>query len=165
MKKNVWRNIFNFDSDNVSENNINSDTITEKNFNINDIVSSISEPTKSENIRRKNIQELMNTSDVSEVEEVEEIPLLMNYQSGGNIDSNKSINQINTNNYDNIDTEELEHKLREIFSGLDENHPVSQQGGRSKKSRKIVKKQRDGCDKEKPTISKNINIPLEYFNL
>lgn len=94
MTKNTWKNIYNFDSSDSA-------------FDFNDIASSISETTKSENVIKRNI--LIGGT------EVENVPLILalnQNQSGGNQE-------------ELVSTEQLENKLREIFTGLDE----PQQGG------------------------------------
>ncbi len=111
MTKSTWRNIYNFGSESVSENS----------FDINDIASSVSETTNSERISRNNIDKIINISG-GNIKEDEEVPLVweLNEQSGGNIDADEFVS-----------TEQLENKLRDIFTGLDENvaAPVTQQGG------------------------------------
>ena len=109
MTKSTWRNIYNFGSESVSENS----------FDINDIASSVSETTNSERIARQNIDKLINISGGS-IKEDEEVPLVweLNEQSGGNVDADEYVS-----------TEQLENKLRDIFTGLDENVAVTQQGG------------------------------------
>ena len=111
MTKSTWRNIYNFDSE----------TISETKFDLNDIASSVSETTNSERISRKKIDKLINISG-GNIKEDEEVPLVweLDVQSGGNMDAE-----------DIVSTEQLESKLRDIFTGLDENvtAPVTQQGG------------------------------------
>lgn len=94
MTKNTWKNIYNFDSSDSA-------------FDFNDMASSVSETTKSENVIKTNM--LIGGT------EVENVPLILALnqdQSGGNQE-------------ELISTEQLENKLREIFTGLDE----PQQGG------------------------------------
>ena len=96
MTKNTWKNIYNFDSSDSA-------------FDFNDIASSISETTKSENVIKRNI--LIGGTEA----EYETVPLILSSnldQSGGNQE-------------ELISTEQLENKLRDIFTGLDE----PQQGG------------------------------------
>lgn len=98
MTKNTWKNIYNFDSSDSA-------------FDFNDIASSISETTKSENVIKRNM--LIGGTEV----EYETVPLILSSnldQSGGNQE-------------ELISTEQLENKLREIFTGLDE--PNLQEGG------------------------------------
>ena len=98
MTKNTWKNIYNFDSSDSA-------------FDFNDIASSISETTKSENVIKKNI--LIGGAEA----EYETVPLILSSnldQSGGNQE-------------ELISTEQLENKLRDIFTGLDE--PNLQEGG------------------------------------
>ena len=98
MTKNTWKNIYNFDSSDSA-------------FDFNDIASSISETTKSENVIKRNI--LIGGTEA----EYETVPLILSSnldQSGGNQE-------------ELVSTEQLENKLRDIFTGLDE--PNLQEGG------------------------------------
>jgi len=94
MTKSTWRNIYNFDA-----------STTESNFDINDIVSSVSATSDLEGVIRQNIDMIEGGNQVSNLQTTPLVFLLENQKGGSNeVD---------------ISTEQLESKLRSIFTNAE----------------------------------------------
>lgn len=128
MTKSTWKNIYNFNT-------------TESNFDINDIISSVSDTTDFER-RIKNNLNNMDGGNIIKTN-LNNIPLVYHMENQQNGGSNENINE------DSISTEQLENKLRSIFTSAEKEIP--QNGG--------------GCENDDdgnpiPHLKVDENIPL-----